>query len=263
VRDHRKVLVVDGQTAFAGGLNIGDEYAPKEWGGANWHDVHLRIQGPAVRDIQKNFALSFRYASEEAQEPPVVRRNTPALAGHGRVQVLASDSRRGRSRIRRNYYFAMKRARKRILIQSAYFIPDRALRRVLRNATQRGVEVRVMVPRHSDVRAVFYAGRATYARLLRDGVRIYEWTPTILHAKVISIDGIWTAIGSYNLDRRSLHYNWELSLVVVDAATAATVERNFDADLARCEEVDAAKWAKRGIAERLLERVFYTFRKYL
>ncbi len=263
VRDHRKVLIVDGMTAFCGGINIGDEYAPREWGGSAWHDVHARIEGPVVREIQKEFLTSYRYASDENQEPVTVRRNTPAAIGPARVQVLASGSRKGRTRIRRNFHFAMKRARERIWLTQAYFIPDRALRRVLRNACKRGVDVRLILPRISDVRAVQYASRATYARLMRAGVQIYEWTPTILHAKTLVIDGIWCSVGSYNLDPRSLLYNWELSLAVVDRPTAAALEKRFEDDLRSCVRVDPAEWARRDMWEKILERVFFAFRRWL
>jgi cardiolipin synthase A/B len=263
VRDHRKVLVVDGRTAFAGGLNLGDEYAPVEWGGGAWHDVHLRLTGPSVREIQKEFAAAFRYAAESDAEPLVLRRDTPALAGHARVAVLASRNRRGRKRIRRSYYHAMKRARERIWIAQAYFVPDRALRRILRNAAKRGVDVRIMLPQKSDVRAVYWAARAMYTRLLRWGIKLFEWTPTVLHAKTVCVDGIWSSVGSYNLDWRSFLYNWELTLAIVDAPTAKALENRFEADLASCQAVDLESWGKRPVWNRLLEGFFYTFRRWL
>jgi cardiolipin synthase len=263
VRDHRKVLVVDGRTAFAGGLNLGDEYAPREWGGGAWHDVHVRVIGPGVREIQKEFAATFRYAADADAEPVVIRRDTPAVAGHARMCVLASRNRRGRKRIRRTHYHAMKRARERIWIAQAYFVPDRALRRILRNAAKRGVDVRVMLPQKSDVRAVYWASRALYTRLLRWGVKIFEWTPTMLHAKTVCVDGIWSSVGSYNLDWRSFLYNWELSLALVDPPTAKALEKRFEADLQSCVPVEPATWTKRPLWHRLLEALFYLFRRWL
>src|SRR5262249_36317998 len=144
-----------------------------------WHDVHVQLTGPAVREIQKEFAAAFRYANESDAEPPIIRRDTPAAAGHGRVQVLASRNRRGRMPIRLTHDHAMKRARERIWIHQAYFVPDRALRRILRNAARRNVDVRIMLPKKTAVRAVYWASRALYARLLRCGVKMFEWTPTI------------------------------------------------------------------------------------
>src|SRR5262249_9402740 len=118
VRDHRKLLIVDGAVAFAGGLNLGDEYAPAEWGGKAWHDVHVRVEGPCVRDMQKAFLSTWRYAADDAEHASVPR-TMPAATGSARVQVLASDTRRARRQIRRHYDFAMKRARARIFIQAA------------------------------------------------------------------------------------------------------------------------------------------------
>jgi cardiolipin synthase len=260
VRDHRKLLVVDSMIAFAGGLNIGDDYAPREWAGHAWHDVHVRLQGPCVREIEKQFLSTWRYA---IGEQVTVRRATPAVLGPARVQVLASGSRRGRRDISRNYHFAMKRARERIYLQAAYCIPERGLRRVLRNAVGRGVDVRLMLPGLSDVRAVQYASRATYASLLKSGVKIYEWMPTVLHAKTLVVDGVWCSIGSYNLDQRSLRYNWELTVVVVDRPTGAALEQAFEADLASCVQVDPQQWARRDLWHRTLERLFYMLRRWL
>jgi cardiolipin synthase A/B len=216
-----------------------------------------------VREIQKEFAATFRYASAADAEPLVIRRDTPAVAGHARLCVLASSNRRGRKRIRRTHYHAMKRARERIWIAQAYFVPDRALRRTLRNAAKRGVDVRVMLPQRSDVRAVYWASRAMYARLLRGGVKLFEWAPTILHAKTVCVDGIWSSIGSYNLDWRSFLYNWELSLAIVDRTLAAALEKRFEADLESCVPVDPAAWPKRPFWHRLLEGFFYVFRRWL
>jgi cardiolipin synthase len=263
VRDHRKLLIVDSAVAFLGGLNIGDDYAPREWGGAAWHDVHVRVQGPAVRDLEKQFLQSWRYAAEVATIAPRLRNATPAAIGPARIQVLASGSRRSRRAIKRHYHFAMKRARERISIQAAYFIPERGLRRVLRNAARRGVSVRLMLPRVSDVPAVQYASRSLYASLLRAGIEIYEWAPTILHAKTLVVDGRWCAVGSYNLDQRSLAYNWEIALALVDPATCAALEAAFEADLEQCARIDPHEWGKRDLWQRILERFFYTFRNWL
>ncbi|HJZ89073.1 MAG TPA: phospholipase D-like domain-containing protein [Polyangia bacterium] len=263
VRNHRKLLIVDGAVGFTGGLNIGDDYAPRAWSGRAWHDVHVQVEGPAVRDLQKQFLATWRHAADPPHGPALARA-TPAAIGPARAQVLASAGRRARRKIRRHYYHAMKRAREHIYVQASYFIPDRALRRVLRNAARRGVDVRVMLPHESDIPAVQYAAQATYTRLLRAGVRIYEWVPTMLHAKTLLVDGIWCAIGSYNFDRRSLTYNWELSVAIVDRATCAELGRAFEADQeSSCLAIDPVTWARRGLWQRVLERFFYTFRRWL
>jgi cardiolipin synthase A/B len=263
VRDHRKLLVVDGVVAFIGGLNIADEYAPTDWGGRGWHDVHARINGSAVSALRRHFFSAWRHATAEEGELPPLALPVPSCSGTARVQVLGIGGLRERRRIRRHYQFAIRQARATVRIMGGYFIPDRGWRRLLRNAVRRGVDVRVMFPHRSDVPAVRWAAHATYGSLLRAGVKVYEWLPSMLHAKVLSVDGRMCAIGSYNLDRRSLLLNWELSVIVGDDVTTGLLDRRFDADLARCIEIERVPWARRGILNRLVERFFYALRRWL
>jgi cardiolipin synthase len=263
VRDHRKLLVVDGETAFLGGLNLGDDYAPASWGGRAWHDVHARIRGPAVRDLERLFWSSWRHADGPDTVGRLLPAGPPPPGGNARVQVLAVGSRRDRRQIQRACRYALKRATARILIEAAYFIPDRGLRRVLGNAAKRGVDVRLMLPHTSDLPAVQHASRHVYAQLLRHGVRIFEWVPTMLHAKTMLVDDAWCAIGSSNLDRRSVAYNWELMVAVEDVETCRALEATFLSHMASCIEVKAATWAHRGLWPRILEQVFYWFRRWL
>jgi cardiolipin synthase A/B len=275
VRDHRKLLVVDEDVAFTGGLNVGNEYAPREWGGKGWHDVHVRVHGPVVADLRRSFFDAWRYASPDgvprklthprplpAKHPPEAIA-PPAPEGTGRVMSLAIGRFRDRRVIEKHLQRAVSLAQTRVFIHSAYFIPNRRWRKTLRRAAMRGVDVRVMVPHHSDVPGIVYASRHTYASLLRGQVRIFEYLPTMLHAKSIVVDGAWCSIGSYNLDQRSLQYNWELVLSIADDDAAFTLEERFARDLAVCREVDPAQWRRRPLWERLQERIFYYFRLWL
>lgn len=262
VRDHRKLLVIDGQVAFLGGLNIAAEYAPKSWGGAGWHDVHVRVDGPAASELAHDFAVTWRYAARER----IAHRHAigqPLSAGSAAVQVLAIDSRHSRRLIRRTYEHALKRAHAQILIMAAYFIPDSRLRRILRKAVARGVEVRVLLPHRSDVPIVQQASRHTYSRLLRSGVQIYEYLPSMLHAKTIVVDGVICFIGSYNLDRRSLLYNWELSMATDDPTACGILERDFEQCLQRSKKIDRRKWKKRGWFAKTLQWLAYLVRRWL
>jgi cardiolipin synthase len=265
VRDHRKLLVVDRAVAFTGGLNLTNEYAPPESGGGEWHDVCARVRGPAVHELREHFFSAWRHATGLHLRTRVAR--LPALpdgpASGAPVQVLAISRFRGRRRIRNHYRYAVRQARSTVRIMMGYFIPDRGWRRVLRNAVRRGVDVRLMFPHVSDVAAVKWATRATYSRLLRAGVRIYEWLPSMMHAKALSIDGAVCSVGTYNLDWRSFKHNWELSLLIADAASAARIEERFAADLARCIEIDPVRWSQRGFRIRLIERFFYLLRRLL
>ncbi len=278
VRDHRKLLVVDEEVAFTGGLNIGDEYAPREWGGKGWHDVHVRVHGPVVKDLRRYFFDSWRYASPDGMPrrpaqlrpagadeagPPGTAELDRARAQGGRVLALGVGRFRDRRLIEKHLQRAVSLSQTRVFIHSAYFIPNRRWRKTLRRAATRGVDVRVMVPHHSDVPGIVHASRYTYASLLRGRVRIFEYLPTMLHAKTIVVDGAWCSIGSYNLDQRSLQYNWELVLSIADDDAAFALEERFARDLALCCEVDAAEWRRRPWWQRLKERIFYYFRLWL
>ena len=276
VRDHRKLLVVDARVAFTGGLNLGDDYAPEAWGGRGWHDVHARVEGPVVGELRRLFAMTWRYAEPETWVPPPGfrglerrrRRQPPveqaAIETTGsRVDALAVGRWLGRRVIQRHLQHAMAAARERIWIEAAYFVPNRGLRRAMQSAAARGVDVRVIVPRHSDVPGLRDASQFTWTVLLAAGVRIFEWLPSMLHAKTIAIDGRWCSIGSYNLDQRSLLYNWELSLSILDGEVASVLERRFTEDLESCTEVNAAAWLGRTAWARLKQRFFYIFRLWL
>ena len=269
VRDHRKLLIVDGRVAFIGGMNLADDYAPVSWGGRGWSDVHAQVEGPVLRDLQGLFEESWTYAEPENWDPevpaPPLRPRDP-VAIHGsttRAQALAIGRFLGRRLIQHHMHFAMTMARQRIWIEAAYFIPNRTLRGALKRAARRGVDVRVIVPRDSDIPGLAHASRYTWSSLLKAGVRIFEWLPGMLHAKTLSIDGIWCTVGSYNLDSRSLLYNWEVTLEVLDGRVAEELEEKFRDDLDSCEEVVREEFRRRGLWSRLRERFFYLFRVWL
>jgi cardiolipin synthase A/B len=269
VRDHRKLMIVDGRVAFCGGMNLGDDYAPKAWGGRGWNDVHAEIEGPVLRDLERMFEESWSYASPEnwdAALPAPGRPMPEPVAIHGsttRVQALAVGRFRARRLVQHHLSHAITMARERIWIEAAYFIPTRGLRAALRRAARRGVDVRVMVPRHSDIPFLNDASRYTWTSLLKAGVRIVEWLPGMLHAKTISIDGAWCTVGSYNLDSRSLLYNWEVTLEVLDARVAGELEDKFRDDLEFCAPIILEEFRERGLWQKLRERILYLFRVWL
>jgi cardiolipin synthase len=266
VRDHRKILLVDGRVGFAGGMNLGNDNAPVEWGGQGWNDVQAEIEGPALRDLHRLFELSW-HSSEPWNFEGKARTPAPEpVAIHGsptRVQALATGRFVGRRTIQHHLQHAIATARERIWIEAAYFIPNGVMRRALKRVARRGVDVRVLVPREMDVPGLSHASRSTWASLFRGGVKIFEWLPGMLHAKTVAIDGIWCTVGSYNLDARSLIYNWEITLGVLDPAVAARLEQKFRDDLSQSEQVDPERWRRRGLLQKLRERFFYFFRLWL
>jgi cardiolipin synthase len=269
VRDHRKLMIIDGRVAFAGGMNLGDDYAPVSWGGRGWNDVHAEIEGPVVRDLERLFEVTWAYSVPEnwdASLPAPGRPLPPPIAIHGsttRVQVLAVGRFLGRRVVQHHLRHAMGLAKDRIWIQAAYFIPNRALRAALRRAALRGVDVRVILPRHSDIPGLTHASRHTWPSLLKAGVRIFEWLPGMLHAKTLSIDGGWCTVGSYNLDARSLLYNWEVTLEVLDGRITEQLEDKFRDDLEYCEAVIPDEFLRRGPWRKVREWFFYLFRVWL
>lgn len=273
-RDHRKMLVVDGRVAFVGGLNIGEPWAPKADGGGGWRDDVARIEGSCAGRVR---ALFFEnWARQGGDHPPgmalpdgrdsIVRtRRETGLDGGDEpaVALLGHDVRGARRLIRRSYLSRIRAAKRRVFIANSYFIPDPVVRNELERAARRGVEVRIMLPRISDVPAVMWASQAMYARLMRAGVHVHEWTLGVLHAKTGLVDD-WATTGSFNLDYISLRYNLEANVASTHASFVDAVAASFARDLAEgCEEVDPASWARRPWWPRLRSWAFYLARKVL
>lgn len=263
-RDHRKILVVDGNVGFTGGINLADQWAPLEEEGGEWRDDMMRIEGPAVEGLSRCFHRVWR----RHRLPPLERIHAarPADAGGGKllpVRILGERYFRHRHEIARDYASRLYAAKERAYIANSYFVPDASTRRALVRAARRGVDVRVLVPAHSDVEAVKFAGRAQYAKLLAAGVRIYEWQDGMFHAKTAVIDSRWCTTGTFNFDYMSLRQNLEVNASVLDAELAAQVERAFREDLLRAREIEMAEITFRSLSDRLLESTFYRLRKFL
>ncbi len=260
-RNHRKIMVIDGRVGFIGGLNISREYASgsaprlsgsKADAGGGWRDSHVRVQGPVVGELQALFVAHWnRHAPARIATPPLT--TAPMAHGTQRAAVAATGSGRGRNPFYRALLAAVQSARSRAYITTAYFVPPRRLLRALVDAAERGVDVQLLLPGHSDFWAPLHAGRWHYARLLRSGVRIHEWHDTLLHAKTAVIDGLWVAVGSSNLDWRSTVHNAEANLIVLDAPFAAEVERVFHGDVARSRPVQLQRWLQRHWFDRVKE----------
>jgi cardiolipin synthase A/B len=263
-RDHQKILIVDDQLAYTGGINLGREYAPVEWGGGGWFDLNAEVDGPAVYDLALYFRKTWTQAGGKPFAGPERPRRVSRSSEHKvAVQVISNVGMRSRSHMRHAYLHAIRRADRSISIMNAYFIPDRGLRRAFSRAARRGVEVRVIVPSVSDVRAVYWASRHVYGVLMRSGVRIFEWPERMMHAKSGVIDGVWSTIGSYNLDRRSLLHNLEVGLILVDRELGERMQRDFDREVACCKEVAPSEWERRPAWQKCLEWFCFRLRYWL
>ena len=265
-RDHRKLLVVDGRTAFVGGINFsrvhsGGSYgrlkgsgaagAP-EGGAIAWRDTHLQIEGPVVDEFQKLFMRTW----EKQRGPPLAAAGYfPTLPGKGRelVRAIGSTPDDPHSLIYLTLLSAISKAQTSVWLTNAYFVPDRQLLEALTGAAARGVDVRLILPGGSDSSVAFHAGRSHYSALLRAGVKIHERRGAMLHAKTATIDGVWSCVGSTNLDWRSFLHNDEIDATVLGRGFAAQMEAAFAADLAASEAIDLERWEARGPGLRLRE----------
>jgi cardiolipin synthase len=261
VRDHRKILVVDGETGFTGGVNLADPWAPVSENGKGWRDDTLRLQGPAVAGLVEMFSATW--LAEGGSPLRFIAPSADDVAGSYDVRVLGENFARNRREIVSAYLYNIYRAQRTIYITNAYFAPDPTVVRALKRAGDRGVDVRVLLPARSDVEIVRYAGRAMWGTLMRHGVRIFEWMPSILHSKTAVIDGRWSTIGTFNLDYRSLLSNLEVNVSVLDEGFGTLMERSFLRDLEHSTEVDAHDFRFRPLGDRVLELVLYALRSFL
>lgn len=263
-RNHRRILVVDGNLGFTGGVGFADEWTGDGGSRGHWRDTQVRVQGPAVRGLQRAFQENW---SEVTGEALVGEEFFPELpqAGSTRVAVVPSSPLAAMSGAGRVYSVTLAAAAKEIWISSSYFLPDDATVGLLVAAVKRGVDVRVIIPsdEHNDVPATKAAGRAALGTLLADGVKVHEYEPSMLHLKTMVVDGVFSTVGSANFDERSFHLNEEVNLVVYDAAFAGLMKEAFRRDLSRCQPYTHAMWKKRSLRKRLTEWVVRPFRSEL
>jgi cardiolipin synthase len=257
MRDHRKMLVVDGGVGLTGGINLALPWLPPGPQGAAWRDDMIEVHGDAAQELRTLFFHTWRRLTRE-RPPGDVR--TLRRKRDRSVWVLASQWRFRRS-IHREYLVRINRAHTRIDIANSYFVPDRNVRAALFRAVRRGVAVRVLVPSQSDVPVVQYAVEALFETLIRRGVQIWALPGPMLHAKTAIIDERFTTIGSYNLDQRSWRKNLEVNLAVEDAGFARHVRRWFEGDLAVSTRIELDAWRGRSLTRRGLEWASYAFRK--
>ncbi|HEV2286238.1 MAG TPA: phospholipase D-like domain-containing protein [Steroidobacteraceae bacterium] len=248
LRDHRKLLEVDGAVAFVGGAGLSDEFAP---GPDGWRELMLEIRGPVVADWQRAFARTWRRLGAELALPEV---RAAALPGGARGRLSLSEARE-HSVLANGVVRRIDTAQRRVWLVSAYFVPSRRFRKALRRAARRGVDVRLLMPSaRTDHPWVRQAARRFYGRMLRNGVRIYEYQPRVLHAKMIICDE-WLSLGSSNLDRWSFRWNLEANQEVADARVTDAAAALFAADLAVSAALSRRHWPQRGRLDRLRERI--------
>ena len=250
-RDHRKIAVIDCSLAYVGGLNIGDEYAGID-SARRWQDMGLCLQGPAALELQQLFAENWQEASGLF---PLPYPCPPLSSGEGdaSVAIVNGGPHHNRSRIRDAFLLGMAGARVSIRIETPYFLPGLRFIRAMLRAARRGVAVEIILPAHSDVPLVRLINRSYYSVLLKGGVKVFEREGVILHAKVMLIDSSWAVVGSANLDQRSFHRNYEVSVIVASPEFGRQVEELFSAELACSRPILLAEHERRSWLIRGLE----------
>jgi cardiolipin synthase len=257
-RTHRKILVVDGEVGFTGGVGVADYWIGDARTTAEWRDTHVRIRGPIVRLLEATFFENFiegqQVVAPHLSDPP------DAPGTDAASLIVRSSPTGGSSDLKRLYLLMLAMSRRSLDITSPYFVTDESIDWAFEDAVRRGVRIRILVESDiTDAKPVKYASRALYERLMALGIEIYEYQPTMMHAKVIVVDGVWSMFGSANFDNRSLELNDEMNIAVADRALAAKFTEDFEADLTRSRRLALEEWRKRPRIEKAREKFWSYF----
>lgn len=257
-RTHRKILVVDGEVGFSGGIGVADYWLGHAQDGDHWRDSQVRIRGPIVRLLEAAF---YENLAEEAGIVTPILDDPPAdPSKDGQSIVVRSSPSGGSTDLKRLYVLALSMSRRSIDIQSPYFVTDDSTMWALEDAVARGVRIRILVEGDiTDAKPVKYASRHAYDRLLSRGIQIYEYQPTMMHAKTMVVDGVWSMFGSANFDNRSLELNDELNVAVWNDDLAKCFANDFEQDLKVSKQLRVETWRQRSILDKVRERFWSLF----
>ncbi|MEP7242432.1 MAG: phospholipase D-like domain-containing protein [Gammaproteobacteria bacterium] len=263
-RTHRKLLIVDGRIGFTGGVGMGNEWEGNAQDSMHWRESHYQAEGPVVSQMQAVFVDNWIKATGKVLHGAEYFPAQLPKAGDMDAQMFGSSPVGGSESMHLMVLLALTAAHTSIDIENAYFVPDRLTVEALIEAARRGVKVRIVVPgRFTDARIGRWAAQALYGDLLNAGVELYEYQPTMIHCKVMVIDGAWTSVGSANFDDRSFRLNDEANLNVFSAGLAREQTRQIDLDIAQCKKMVLRRWARRSITRRFYERLALLLRSQL
>ncbi|MDR2610599.1 MAG: cardiolipin synthase [Clostridiales Family XIII bacterium] len=254
-RDHRKICVIDGRVGYLGGFNIGNEYLGRKPRFGYWRDTHLRLMGSCIGEINARFLLDWRLASRDDAPIDYDFREGALVAGNTAVQIVSSGPDTSRQEVKHAYLKMMTSAKKRIYIQSPYFIPDTSILESLVNAAESGVDVRIMIPSMPDHMFVYWGTYYYCGLLLKSGVRVFIYDRGFLHAKTISVDGEVCSVGSANFDARSFKLSFETNAFIYDPEEAFNLEAIFEQDMDDCHELTRQLYAQRSYLIRFKEGI--------
>ena len=261
-RNHRRILVVDARTGFTGGSGASSKWMGDGRQKGQWRETDIRVEGPAVNDLQGAFAENWLEATGEMLGGEAFFAPQPAR-GSVMAQVVRSSPASGSIAVYNMYLLAISSARRNIFLTNPYFLPDERMAQSLIEARGRGVRVVLLLPGAIDNNIVRQASRAGFGKLFDAGVEIYEYEPGLLHAKTLAVDGVWATVGSANIDNRSFALNEELNVALYDAGMTARLEKIFTEDVAHSRRVDEKRWRARGPITRILEWLSLPFREQL
>jgi cardiolipin synthase len=267
-RAHSRVICVDGTIGWTGGFGIDDKWFGDGRSKDHWRDSNVRFTGPSVNQLQAAFTACWAESTGELLIPRVQIPEASSTAGEGKGAVLAGllhgSPSVGSTEAERFFAYSIASARKTLYIANSYFVPDVDFRRMIMAAARRGVDTRILtVSDETDVKSTWYAGRARYEDLLGAGVRIFEYRPVMMHAKTLSVDGHWAAVGSMNADNRSLSLNEETVLMMLDSGAAGTLDRQFLSDLDFSDEIKLEEFRRRPFLDRVKENACYALWRVL
>ncbi|KUN89070.1 cardiolipin synthase B [Streptomyces bungoensis] len=262
-RCHRKALIIDEHTAFTGGVGIAEEWCGDARNPGEWRDTHVQVRGPAVDGVAAAFAQNWAECHDELFDDRD-RFTEHAQEGSSVVQVVRGSASIGWQDMQTLIRVMLTSAEERFRLATAYFAPDTYFIDLLCETARRGVRVEILLPGpHTDQRACQLAGQHHYARLLEAGVHIRQYQPTMMHAKIITVDSVAALIGSTNFNRRSMDHDEEVMLAVLDETFTASLDRDFDEDLRRSVEIDPTRWRRRPVLQRLREAAVMPIRRFL
>lgn len=251
-RNHRKILIIDGNVGFVGGLNIGDEYLGKDPKIGFWRDTHLMIEGEAVYSLQNIFLTDWDFVSNKIIDDPLYYPRI-SIKGEQILQIAASGPDSNWMSIYHSYFTMIATAEKRIWITTPYLVPEESIMMGLKTAALSGIDVRIIIPSKADHLMVYWASRANVEELLEAGVRIYKYEKGFVHSKILLVDGIGGSVGTANLDIRSLEINFEINAFIYDKIVVNKLEIDFKQDLNDSEEILLEEYRKRSLRTKFME----------
>ena len=254
-RTHRKVLICDERVGFTGGVGIAEEWCGDARDETEWRDTHFRVVGPAVDGLSASFAQNWAETGHPLIDDCRRFPEHASTDGGVVVQVARGSASVGWNDMATVFRVMLESAQTHLRMMTAYFVPDDCFQQLLLDAVERGVQVDVMLPGpHADKRVCQLASESIYSTLVDGGVRIWAFQPSMLHAKVLTMDGIASVVGSANMNRRSMHHDEEVVMSVLDPAITSRLEEDFDAELPRCVRIEPRRWEDRPLHQKVQER---------